>query len=315
MDETEPEVVATAGQRLREAREAKGLSIEDIAAQTRIPTRHLSSIETGDWSKLPAATYTVGFAKNYATAVGLDRNEIGEQLRTELGVGGPIYAHPEVYEAADPARTMPKGLVFGALALLVLVVLALTWLNNRSLEPDEVVAEANNVAATPVENVATPAPQPAQAAGPVVLTATESVWIQVKDGSLMLKQGQLTPGESYEVPANAAAPQLTTGKPEALRISVGSQQAPAIGAPGRTVSGVSLKAEDLMRTAAAPATAGPAQGQVSPAVAQPPARPTRANAPRRTAAPPPVNASNPDTSTTNTSAPAQGAPDQTATQP
>ena len=39
MDETESEVVVTAGQRLREAREAQGLSIEDIAAQTRIPTR------------------------------------------------------------------------------------------------------------------------------------------------------------------------------------------------------------------------------------------------------------------------------------
>ena len=89
MDETESEVAMTAGQRLREAREAKGLSVEDIAAQTRIPTRHLSSIETGDWDKLPAATYSVGFAKNYATAVGLDRNEIGEQLRNEMGVSGP----------------------------------------------------------------------------------------------------------------------------------------------------------------------------------------------------------------------------------
>ena len=45
MDETEADDVVTVGQRLREAREAKGLSIEDIAAQTRIPTRHLASLE------------------------------------------------------------------------------------------------------------------------------------------------------------------------------------------------------------------------------------------------------------------------------
>ena len=38
MDETEADDVVTVGQRLREAREAKGLSIEDIAATTRIPT-------------------------------------------------------------------------------------------------------------------------------------------------------------------------------------------------------------------------------------------------------------------------------------
>ena len=62
----------------------------------------------------------------------------------------------------------------------------------------------------------------AAAAGPVVLTATDAVWIEIKDGATVLKQGQLAPGETFEVPANAAAPVLTTGKPEALRISVGT---------------------------------------------------------------------------------------------
>jgi len=78
MDETEADDVVTVGQRLREAREAKGLSVEDVAAQTRIPTRHLTSLEESDWDKLPAATYSIGFAKNYAGVVGLDRSEIGD---------------------------------------------------------------------------------------------------------------------------------------------------------------------------------------------------------------------------------------------
>lgn len=287
MDETEAEEVVTVGQRLREAREGKGLSVEDIAAQTRIPTRHLSSLEDSDWDKLPAATYSIGFAKNYASAVGLDRNEIGEQLRSEMGGSRLTYAHPEVYEAADPARTMPKGLVFGALALLAIVVLAFTWLNNRSLEPDEAVAEAANVAA-PATNEVAPPPQP-PAAQPVVLVATDAVWIEVKDGSTVLKQGELAPGERYEVPANAAAPVLTTGKPEALNISVGTQQAPAIGEPGRTVSGVSLKPTDLLR----PATAAPA-ANVSNRPASPPAQsPEPATAAANTTAPSPAAASDP----------------------
>src|SRR3569832_1746065 len=77
--------VPTVGERLKAAREEKGLSLEDIAAQTRIPQRHLESIENAEWDKLPAPTYTVGFAKSYASAVGLDRTEIGEQLRAEMG--------------------------------------------------------------------------------------------------------------------------------------------------------------------------------------------------------------------------------------
>jgi cytoskeleton protein RodZ len=46
MDEDllEPDV-PTVGERLRAAREEKGLSLDDIAAQTRIPRRHLESIE------------------------------------------------------------------------------------------------------------------------------------------------------------------------------------------------------------------------------------------------------------------------------
>ena len=255
MDETETEEVVTVGQRLREAREAKGLAIEDVAAQTRIPTRHLSSLETSEWDKLPAATYSIGFAKNYAGAVGLDRNEIGEQLRTEMGGFRPIYAHPEIYEAADPARTMPKGLVFGALGLLAILVLAFTWLNNRSLEPDEAIAETQNLSVPPTNAPPPPPPPQPAAAQPVVLTATDAVWIEVKDGSVILKQGEMAAGERFQVPASAATPVLTTGKPEALTVTVGTQQAPAVGEPGRTVSGVSLKAGDLLRQPADPAVA------------------------------------------------------------
>ncbi|MGH6706039.1 MAG: helix-turn-helix domain-containing protein [Sphingomicrobium sp.] len=295
MDETEADDVVTVGQRLREAREAKGLSIEDIAASTRIPTRHLSSLETSEWDKLPAATYSVGFAKNYAAAVGLDRAEIAEALRLEMGGTRPVTIYPEVYEAADPARTMPKGLVFGALALLALVVLGLTWMSNSSMAGDESAPVVENAVA-PEPDVATAAPAPAPAvAGPVVLTANEAVWISVKDGGAILKQGELGPGQSYEVPANAVAPVLTTGKPEALRISVGTADAPAVGPAGETVSGVSLRGPDLLR---GPAAAAP----VAPTPTPPAARTQR---PAQAPAPPP--AATPDTATSssgNSAAPA-----------
>src|SRR3954452_21195444 len=118
-----PEVPPTVGERLRAAREKQKLSLEDVAAQTRIPQRHLLSIETGDWDSLPAPTYTIGFAKNYAGVVGLDRTEIGEQLREEMGGQRFASTSSDIFEAADPARTMPKSLVVGAiLAVIVLIV-------------------------------------------------------------------------------------------------------------------------------------------------------------------------------------------------
>ncbi len=101
--------VPTVGERLRAAREEKGLSLEDVAAQTRIPRRHLESIEKADWEALPAPTYTTGFAKSYASAVGLDRTEIGDQLRAEMGGQRFAANQAEVFEAADPPAPCPNG--------------------------------------------------------------------------------------------------------------------------------------------------------------------------------------------------------------
>ena len=261
VDDLAEPTTATAGERLRAAREAKGLSLEDIAAQTRIPRRHLESLEIGDWERLPAPTYTSGFAKSYASAVGLDRTEIYEQLRGEMGGMRPATTTSEVFEPADPARTMPKWLVFGAIAAVLLLVLVMTWLNERSIQESDDTASENAapIAAAPDPTAPSPtAPATAPAAqGPVVITANEQVWLQVKDGGTTLKAGLLEAGQSFEVPATATAPVLTTGKPEALRISVGTASAPPVGPPATTVRNVSLLAADLMR--------GPAAGPSAPA--------------------------------------------------
>lgn len=255
----EPDV-PTVGERLRAAREEKGLSLEDVAAQTRIPQRHLESLEASDWDKLPAPTYTTGFAKSYATAVGLDRTEIGEALRVEMGgQRAVVHQTAEVFEPADPARTMPKWLVFGAIAAVIAVVLLMGWLNERSLEQAE--EPANAVAAeAPVAQAPQQAPPPAAAPaqGPVVLTATAPAWIRITDQGKSIYEGVLQPGQSYTVPATATAPLLRAGAPEALRINVGNAVAPPVGPAGQVTSNVSLLPADLMRGPAAPSGAAPA---------------------------------------------------------
>jgi len=287
-------VPMTAGERLREAREAASMTLEEIATTTRIPIRHLESIEAGDFARLPAPTYTIGFAKSFAGAVGLDRAEIGDQLRTEMGGSRPVMTQPEVFEPADPARAMPIWLIAVAIGALLLFALLYNWLSDRSLEsPDEEVAV--NVAAPAAPPLVATAPQ---GQGPVVITATDTAWIEVRDGAVILKQGELAAGQSFEVPLNATAPTLTTAKPEALRISAGTSVAPAIGDAGTKVT-VSLKPDDLLRPRPSAAAVVP------PPAAQPPqAAPTRA-APARRPAPPPPAASTPATEpVANTTVPA-----------
>ena len=278
------------GERLRKAREEKKLSLEDLAAQTRIPQRHLASIETGEWDSLPAPTYTIGFAKSYASAVGLDRDEIGTQLREEMGGQRFANTSSDVFEPADPARTMPKGLVIGAIGAVIVLIVLMSWINNRSLQQtNEAQAENAAPAAAPPAQQVAPAPAaPAAAQGPVVLAATAPVWLQVSEkGGANLFSGMLQPGQTYAVPPTATAPVLKTGKPEALRITVGNKVAAPLGPPATTVSNVSLLPADLLKApapavtaAAAPQPAAPQQQQQQqprrrqrPSVATPPAPP------------------------------------------
>jgi len=259
----------TVGERLRVAREEKGLSLEDVAAQTRIPQRHLESIEVADWDKLPAPTYTTGFAKSYASAVGLDRTEIGDQLRAEMGGQRSPSAPAEVFEPADPARTMPKWLVFGTIAAVIVLIVLMSWLNRRSLDQsDEPVAASAPAPSQATPQAAAPATassaQPQAAQGPVVLTATAQAWVRVTDQGKSLFEGVMQPGQTWQVPATATAPLLRVGAPEALRIMVGTAPAPAVGPAGQVTSNVSLKPADLIR--------GPAQPSAPPVSAAPPAQ-------------------------------------------
>lgn len=284
-EESGPAELPTVGEQLRAAREKQKVSLEDVAAQTRIPLRHLQSIETADWDNLPAPTYTIGFAKSYASAVGLDRNEIGDQLREEMG--GQRFASnaTDVFEPADPRRTMPKSIVFGAIAAVVVLILLFSWLNKRSLEPTAADTNAQTAAvapATPAAKAPAPAPAPSAAAGPVVLTATAPVWLQVSQrGGASLFSGTLQAGQTYAVPATATAPVLKTGKPEALKINVGNAVAPQVGPPATTVSNVSLLGADLMKGPATPVTAA-----TPPPAANPRPRPAAPAATAPAPAPP-----------------------------
>jgi cytoskeleton protein RodZ len=277
-----PEMPPTAGERLRVAREKQKMSLEDIAAQTRIPQRHLASIETGEWDNLPAPTYTIGFAKSYAAMVGLDRAEIGDQLREEMGGQRFATTSADVFEPADPRRTMPRSLVIGAVIAAVLLIAVMSILNRRSLDQTDQNSANNAAASAPAAAPQAAPPTPAAAAGAVVLTATDPAWIQVTDQGRTLFEGQLSPGQSYMVPAGVTAPMLKAGKPEALRVSVGTAVVPQVGPAGK-VTTVSLLPADLLK----PPVAAPPAAATPPAPA-PPATTRRAGRRPAVTTPPPA---------------------------
>jgi cytoskeletal protein RodZ len=76
--------VTELGKKLKEAREAKGLSLDDLQSLTKIQKRYLLGIEEGNYSMIPGKFYVRAFIKQYAEAVGLSPEEIFEQYKQEI---------------------------------------------------------------------------------------------------------------------------------------------------------------------------------------------------------------------------------------
>ena len=241
------------GERLREAREAKGLSLDEVASRTRIPVRHLQHIENGEWDALPAVTYSVGFVRSYANAIGLDGPALGAELRQQLGGARRSGPAAEYYEAADPARVPPRWLAIVAASIAVLLIVGYLVFRSGIDDGTETASPPRAPVAAPSPQAAPPQPQ-AAAGQPVTLTALAPVWLRISaPGGRVVVERTLAAGETLRVPADVERPMLRVGAPEALRVTVGQTVIPQLGPAGRPVGNVSLRAEDLAaRSAGAP---------------------------------------------------------------
>lgn len=102
------------GEKLRKAREAKGLSISDIEKTTKIQSRYLEAIENNEFDKLPGDFYVRAFIRQYAQIVGLDGKELlNEYSEAPVNeVSNEDYAEaeqPAEEEEAEPEEPEPKA--------------------------------------------------------------------------------------------------------------------------------------------------------------------------------------------------------------
>lgn len=266
-----------AGERLRQAREAVGLQLADVAARTRIPQRHLEAIEADDFNALPSTTYSVGFARAYARVVGADEVAIAAAVRSQLDGAMRARHDYQAFEPADPARVPPRGLAWtvGLIAVLVLAAYGIwraNWLSAPGSPAPEAVAAsgpAPGASQSPASS-AVPAASAVPANAPVVITAADTVWVRINDAAgKRIFEKEMTAGEIFTLPADAAGATITTGRPNMLAVTVGGVAVPPLGEPEKRIRDVPIGAEALRARLAAPTAApGPVQTAV-PIAAQP----------------------------------------------
>ena len=245
------------GALLREAREQKKMSLEEIAKKTRIPQRHLASLEIGDFEALPGRTYAIGFAKSFARTVGLSDASIGSQLREEMEEQGHGSYQPELseYDPADPSSIPPRYLAWTAAGIGALVLVGYLVWRTLILNPGEVTQIAEQESATEVVSTAgNPDSQNLDASGTtpssqgtVILTATQNVWLKIYDAEgKRLFENEMAAGETFTVPADADNPQILTGRPDALTVTIDGQVVPQLGTAERTIKDVGVSAAALL---------------------------------------------------------------------
>lgn len=267
-----------AGQRLKTAREAAGLELAQVAAETRIPHRHLAAIEDGDFHRLPSRTYAIGFTRTYARLLDLDEKEMLDQVRAELAKGDPDReAKAAKFEPGDPARVPSRGLAWLSAAAVVLLLVGgfsfyrsyfAPGMGPAPLAEDrpQVAASANRGA--PQAQRTAPAPS-----GPVVFTSEmDDTWVKFYDaGGERLYEAQMAKGQTFTVPADAEGPQIWTGRPYALAITIGGRSVPKLSEEDEIVRDVPVTAEALLaRQSDDPSRAPATRPTTTPATAVPP---------------------------------------------
>ena len=126
------------GQSLKEAREQKGVSLEEVEEVTRIRQKFLQALEEGNYGALPAETYVKGFLRTYAMYLELDPEEVmalyeGRENEGKAALSQPGFFQPMDISMAAPSWLTPD-LVIGALLIIVLLAFG-SWAAWHYLPP------------------------------------------------------------------------------------------------------------------------------------------------------------------------------------
>lgn len=120
--------MAELGQQLREARKARGLSIEAVAAGTRIRAAYIKALEEERFADLPAPVYVRGFLRNYATFLGLDAEDvIGALEQQQNGKFQPRRRPARQVSAPVWRGPSPRAIVGAALLIIAVAFVAFVF--------------------------------------------------------------------------------------------------------------------------------------------------------------------------------------------
>lgn len=129
--DTGPQPQVGPGARLRKAREARGMTAQEVAAHLHLHTRTIESLEADDFDNLPSPIYIRGYLRNYAKLLQLDGDALVTAYDDDPGhdpqLTPPLQPPPQASSSDKPVKAITY------LLSLTLVLLLLAWWQSRHI--------------------------------------------------------------------------------------------------------------------------------------------------------------------------------------
>lgn len=246
------------GSQLRQAREARGLSLDDVQKATRIKRIYIEAIEAEQFQALPGPIQTRGFIRSYANHLGIDADELLAHLGMSAPSTGSITAplprnaapanhHRESERTPNPPFSPPSRynqslgsglplplpvLIIGVVLLFViggLLILQALSAESRLPEPTPLANVNNSIRPQTLEDTTSELPSPAPREVVLSVTASEHVWVRITQDGITTFEGILNPNE---VATWSGKEQVIveTGNAAALSVVVDGQPIGVLGA-------------------------------------------------------------------------------------
>jgi cytoskeleton protein RodZ len=233
------------GEKLRQAREERGISISEVAEQTRISPLYLKSIEKDDYKPLPGGIFNKGFVRSYARYIGFDEDEAladyAQLVAEDTTVAESDHGvhRPQVLTDDAVANSVAPTLLVVAVVLAVLVggvYLLAKYLSGPSapISNSNSLAKANGNSNQAVANGEAATPATPNGFSVELKALQEPVWVRytTEEGA---KERTLSPNETLSVDVKDSF-QLSYARVKAsnLQVSINGKRinVPTTGAKG-----------------------------------------------------------------------------------
>ena len=231
------------GEHLKREREMRGVSLEEVSSATRISTKFLVAIESGQWNQLPGGAFNRGFIRSTSRYLGLDEDGMVAEYSLETTTNGSTHAPPRVW--TDRPREWKR---IAAAAGLIVLLAGGGWFIASKVGARLRAAHATHATDTSAQGSNAPSPVLPNAA-PLRLTvhASAPAEVQVVADGKKLCEGKMAANEEGHFGAREGF-EVSTSDAAAVQLELNGQPLPKMG-PARQSGRIKLTAKDVKSSA------------------------------------------------------------------